>query len=284
MRLVHFSILLVSLLLFATPKGWAADNDKNVHVISGTILSASDKQPASFAVIGIDKLNLRTICDIDGHFVLSKVPAGEHVLGISCLGFSPKQYRVKVQKNMNVLIKLAVSSVSLPELEVMARRTKHDKVVVDEAAIEYIQPTSLADVLLLLPGNIYKENNMSGFGQISSRQVGSDANTSLGMAVMTDGAPISTDGMRTQLVGVTENSSGRGGDYEIQERTGMNQGVDMRYISTDHIQSVEMKLALIFLARSPEMIMAAYSLQFFSFAIYIPSSMVFWTNSMLLGM
>ena len=239
MRLVHFSMLLVSFLLFVTPMSWAADNNKNVHVISGTILSASDKQPASFAVIGIDKLNLRTICDIDGHFVLSKVPAGEHVLGISCLGFSPKQYRVKVQKNMNVLIKLAVSSMSLPELEVMARRAKHDKVVVDEAAIEYIQPTSLADVLLLLPGNVYKENNMSGFGQISSRQVGSDANTSLGMAVMTDGAPISTDGMRTQLVGVTENSSGRGGDYEIKERTGMNQGVDMRYISTDHIQSVE---------------------------------------------
>lgn len=239
MRFVHCSMLLLCLLVCVSPKGWAADNNRHLRVISGTVLSAADNQPASFAVIGIDKLNLHTMCDIDGRFSLAKVPEGEHVLGISCLGFSPKQYRVKVRRNIDVLIKLAVSSVSLPELEVMARRTKHDKVVVDEAAIEYIQPTSLADVLLLLPGNVYKENTMSGFSQISSRQVGSDANSSLGMAIMTDGAPESTDGMRTQLVGVTENSMGRGGDSEIRQRTGMNQGVDMRYLSTDHIQSVE---------------------------------------------
>lgn len=238
MRLVHISTLLIFLSFFASLRGWAAENQKDLRVVSGTVMSASDNQPASFAVIGIDKLNLRTICDIDGHFVLSKVPEGEHVLGISCLGFSPKQYRVRVSKNISVLIKLAVSSVSLPELEVMARRTKHDKVVVDEAAIEYIQPTSLADVLLLLPGNVYQQNNMSGFTQISSRQVGSDPNTSLGMAVMTDGAPESTDGMRSQMVGITENSAGRG-DREVTSRSGMNQGVDMRYLSTDHIQSVE---------------------------------------------
>ena len=239
MRLFRFSLLLLSLIFVLSPRGWAADNKRNLHVISGVVMSASDHQPASFAVIGIDKLNLRTICDIDGHFSLAKVPAGEHILGISCLGFNPKQYRVRVQRNMDVTIKLAVSSVSLPELEVMARRTKHDKVVVDEAAIEYIQPTSLADVLLLLPGNVYKENDMSGFSQISSRQVGTDANTSLGMAIMTDGAPESTDGMRSQMVGVTDNSTEGRGDSEIRERTGMNQGVDMRYLSTDHIQSVE---------------------------------------------
>ena len=238
MRLVYLSFLFVFLSFFASLPGWASDNQKSLRVINGTVLSASDNQPASFAVVGIDKLNLHTICDIDGHFVLAKVPDGDYVLGISCLGFSPKQYRVKVSRNMNVLIKLAVSSVSLPELEVMARRTKHEKVVVDEAAIEYIQPTSLADVLLLLPGNVYQENNMSGFTQISSRQVGSDANTSLGMAVMTDGAPESTDGMRSQMVGITDNSAGRG-DGEVRARSGMNQGVDMRYLSTDHIQSVE---------------------------------------------
>lgn len=235
---VPFTLLLVSLLFLGVPKGWAADTHRNLHVLSGTVVSAADNQPASFAVIGIEKLNLHTVCDIDGHFSLTKVPSGEHILAISCLGFSPKQYRIKVQKNVYVTIKLAVSSVSLPELEVMARRTKHDKVVVDEAAIEYIQPTSLADVLLLLPGNVYQENNMSGFSRISSRQVGSDANTSLGMAIMADGAPESTDGMRSQMVGVTQNSAGRG-DAEIQARSGMNQGSDMRYLSTDHIQSVE---------------------------------------------
>ena len=238
MRYLYSFLIIFSLLVFSSP-AYANGDKKNLRTVTGTIYTSSKKEPASFAIVKIDQLGLGAACDIDGHFELKKVPVGEHVLRISCLGYSPKEQKIRVIKDTHVTVQLDFSSFALPELEVMASRTKHDKIVVNEAAIEYIQPTSLADILLLLPGNVYKENSMSKFGQISSRQVGSDANTSLGMAVMTDGVPISTDGMRTQLVGVTANSSGRSSDGEIQSRSGMNQGVDMRYLSTDHIQSVE---------------------------------------------
>ena len=238
-RFICFSILLSFLLSFSLNQVYAAEKDPKTHVVKGTVVSASNGEAVGFAVVSIEEQHLRTVCDIDGHFILGKVPSGIHTLKISCLGFSPKEQKLEVQSNKEIVIKLSVSSIALPEFEVMAKRTKGDKLQINEAAIEYIQPTSLADVLLLLPGNVYKENTMSTFGQISSRQVGSDANTSLGVAVMTDGAPVTNDGMRTQLVGVTQNSSSRGGDGEIQSRSGMNQGVDMRYLSTDHIQSVE---------------------------------------------
>lgn len=217
----------------------ATEENNNLYILKGNILSASDSQPVSFAMITIDEQNIRTVSDINGYFILPKVPGGIHRIQISCLGYKPEEKLIDVQKETEIEIKLSVTSIALPEFEVMAKRTKRDKLVVNEAAIEYIQPTSLADVLLLLPGNVYKENDMSSFTQISSRQAGSDANTSLGVAIMTDGAPVTNDGMRTQLVGVTENSFSYSGDTEIKSRTGMNQGVDMRYISTDHIQSVE---------------------------------------------
>lgn len=236
-KLIYLSFLLLFQLPF--PDLRAADENKNLHIVKGTVLSASDGQPVSFAIVAIDEQNLRTVCDMDGQFIFTKVPAGMQRIQVSCLGYNPQEMLVDMQKDMEVVVKLSVSSIALPEFEVMAKRSKRDKLVVNEAAIEYIQPTSLADVLLLLPGNVYKENSMSSFGQISSRQVGSDANTSLGVAVMADGAPISNDGMRTQLVGITENSTTGSSDSEIRSRTGMNQGVDMRYISTDHIQSVE---------------------------------------------
>ena len=236
-RMRYLFILLFSFLPFCLH---GMDNDrKKTYMIRGTVVSVTDGQPASFAVVGIDELNIRTVCDIDGRFVLTKVPSGERRIQVNCLGFKPHDQAVNVYKDVEIVIRITVSSIALPGVEVMATRTKHDKLVVNETAIEYIQPTSLADVLLLLPGNIYKENRMSTFSQIGSRQVGTDANTSLGIAVMTDGAPISDDGMRTQLVGVTGNSIEYGRDTEIQRRTGMNQGIDMRYISTDHIQSVE---------------------------------------------
>ena len=238
MRSFHFSFLLLLILLLPTSIQATGEN-KNLYSVNGKVMTEPDKEPASFAIVKIDQLNIGTACDIDGHFELTKVPEGEYILRISSLGYSPKEQKIKVNKNIHLTIRLKSSSYALPELNVMASRTKHDKIVVNEAAIEYVQPTSLADILLLLPGNVYKENKMTAFSLISSRQVGSDANTSLGMAIMTDGTPIGNDGMRTQLVGVTDNSTGRGGNYEIKRRSGMNQGTDMRYLSTDHIQSVE---------------------------------------------
>lgn len=235
---IIFSFLFV-LFAVAIADAQSKSSRKNVFVLRGTVLDVENGQPASFALIRMEDHSISTVCDIEGKFVLGNVPAGEHQLQVTCLGYNPETRTIQVNADLNLVIKLAVSSIALPEFEVMAKKTQRDKLVVSESAIEYIQPTSLADVLLLLPGNIYKENKMSGFSQITSRQAGSDANTSLGVAVMTDGAPIVNDGMRTQLVGVTAGSSSYSGDTEIKSRTGINQGVDMRYISTDHIQSVE---------------------------------------------
>lgn len=239
MRFLYFSLLLLSLLFVQPLQLYAAKDHKELYTLSGTVVTTPDKEPASFAIVKSEQLGLSTSCDMQGNFKLNNIPEGVHLLRVTCLGYNPKDVKIKVTTHTHLHIELSPVSFAISELEVMASRNKHDKIVINEAAIEYIQPTSLADVMLLVPGNVYQENNMSKFGQISSRQVGSDASTSLGMSILTDGAPVSNDGMRTQLVGLTENSTGRSGDSEYQSRSGMNQGVDLRYLSTDHIQSVE---------------------------------------------
>lgn len=191
----------------------------------------------SFAIVNIRNQELRTLCDIDGRFELRNVPAGRHIIEVECLGFAKLRQQFTAVKNINLRLQLKSSTFALPEFEVMAKKSRKGKVIIDEAALEYIQPTSLADVMLLLPGSVYKENNLTQFSQISSRQVDSDANTSLGMGIITDGAPVNNDGIRSQLVGITEGSGSY--DSEIRSRSGINQGADMRLISTDHIQSVE---------------------------------------------
>lgn len=206
---------------------------------SGKILSSRDSAAVSFAIVSIEHLNMHTYCDIDGNFIFNNVPQGRHQLSISSVGYVAKSLNMEIKKDSRTTILLDEASIALDEVEVLASRKSGKNVTVNEAAIEYIQPTSIADVLLLLPGSLYKENSMSKFSQISSRQVGSDANTALGMAFVADGAPISNDGMRTQMVGVTDETSQSGADTEMRSRKGINQGVDMRNISTDHIQSVE---------------------------------------------
>jgi len=207
--------------------------------VSGRITTEHDGEAASFAIVSIKSQDIKSVCDISGRFELRDVPEGNQVIEVECLGYSTLKHTFTARKGMaSMQLTLKNNSFALPELQVMAKKSRMGKVLVDEAALEYIQPTSLADVMLLLPGSVDKENNLTQFSQISSRQVGSDANTSLGVGIVTDGAPVTNDGVRTQLVGVTQNSSGSS-DSEIKSRTGMNQGADMRMISTDHIQSVE---------------------------------------------
>ena len=207
--------------------------------VRGQILTENDGEAASFAIVSITSQELRTVCDVTGHFELHGVPEGRQTVEVECLGHITLKHTFTAKKDMPALrLTLKDNSFALPEFQVMAKKSRMGKVLVDEAALEHIQPTSLADVMLLLPGSVYKENNLTQFSQISSRQVGSDANTSLGVGIVTDGAPMTNDGIRTQLVGVTSNSSGSS-DGEIKSRTGINQGADMRMISTDHIQSVE---------------------------------------------
>lgn len=207
------------------------------YTVKGKVITDHDGEAACFAIVNIQNQELRTLCDINGQFELRNVPAGKHTLEVECLGYAKLKKSFTATKDMILLLQLQSSSFALPEFEVMAKKSRKGKVIVDEAALEYIQPTSLADVMLLLPGSVYKENNLTQFSQISSRQVGTDANTSLGVGIITDGAPVSNDGIRSQLVGITEGSGSY--DNEVRSRTGINQGADMRMISTDHIQSVE---------------------------------------------
>lgn len=229
--------LQLSNMLYASP----AEGSEKTHTVKGVVRDGKTGEPVGFATITIADQQITTISGLDGRFALLKVPVGRQTVQVSCLGYNTKETVLNVSANREITIKIDASSYALDELLVMAKKNKFDKYVVGQTAIEYVQPTSLADILLLLPGSVYKENDMTKFGQISSRQVGSDANTSLGVSVMTDGAPITNDGMRTQMIGVTNNTTALSGygDNEIRQRTGMNQGVDMRYISTDHIESVE---------------------------------------------
>lgn len=234
LKVLHQRLALLVLFLLCA----LAAMQGQTHTIRGKVVTDHDGEAASFAIVSIQNQELRALCDVEGRFELRNVPAGRHTLEVECLGYAKLRHPFTAGRDRHLSLQLQSSSYALPELEVMAKRSRRGKVVIDEAALEYIQPTSMADVMLLLPGSVYRENNLTQFAQISSRQVGTDANTSLGVGIVTDGAPVSNDGIRSQLVGITQGSS-YSYDSEIAGRTGINQGTDMRYISTDHIQSVE---------------------------------------------
>ncbi len=135
---------------------------------------------------------------------------------------------------------------TLDELVVVAKEgeglTSTSKIGRD--AMDHLQPTSFADLLELLPGNISKNPEMGKANTITLRETGnlgatgapSDnddyAISSLGTLFMVDGAPVNNDA-NMQTLGTYS------ADGAASARNTTNKGVDMRSISTDNIENVE---------------------------------------------
>ena len=66
--------------------------------------------------------------------------------------------------------------------------------------------------------------------QVSLRQVGNDDNTALGTAVLVNGVPISNNA----------NLNALSADQKLSERSTVNAGIDLRMLSTDHYERVEL--------------------------------------------
>ncbi len=208
-------------------------------VVKGRVVDSATGEAISYAPVVLEPTSQYSITDQDGNFSIPRVVKGVYTVTVSHLGYYDYEELVNIDGNISLTIALNIHSFRVDDVNVMSKRSvSGEKLKIDQTAIEYVQPTSLHDIFLLLPGSIYDQSALASFKPISTRQVGSDSNSSLGVSVMADGIPISSDGMRSQMVGVTSGASGSY-DSEIAQRSSINQGTDLRYISTDHIESVE---------------------------------------------
>ena len=205
------------------------------RTISGRVVDKQTGEGIPFATIFMPETEKGCMTDVKGQFSLVVPKQGRVKLKVSSLGYAACELTVDDRKS-KIDIMLHPQSVALDEFTVTAKY--HDKLgsdaTIGQEALEYIQPTSLQDIFTLIPGGKMGSNNMQGRSLISSRQVGSDEATSFGMGVSIDGVPMRNDGNRIQLTGFTGL-----GSTDQEGNVAVNTGVDLRTISTDHIESVE---------------------------------------------
>ncbi len=112
--------------------------------------------------------------------------------------------------------------------------------VIGRDAMSHLQPSSIGDLLELLPGHMSKTPDFGKANNITLRETGGVsatgqrgqlsaeyAMTSLGTLFVVDGAPLSTDGSVQAIAGTETRGST------------VNRGIDMRTIGTDNIKTVE---------------------------------------------
>ena len=204
------------------------------YTITGHIYNRATNKPIAFASIYVVETEQGVVADVNGQYQLYTTLSNDIKIKVTGLGYSPRELTIqKGQRQMDIA--LNEQSITLKEFTVTAKYK--DKLssdaTIDRAALEYIQPTSIQDVFQLLPGGKMGANNMQGRRLISSRQAGSDEVTSFGMGISINGIPVQNDGQRIQLSGMTGN-----GSVDREGNISVNTGVDLRTLSTDHIETI----------------------------------------------
>jgi len=203
-------------------------------VVTGVITDRDTRMPIVMANVFLSETTQGTTSDEKGVYEIRNLGKGRFHLCSCYLGYEAFDTIITVDKTLRVNIRLVPTSLMLKEVNVMAREKKTASTTssIQRAAIEHLQPSSMADVLQMLPGGLLSDSKLNVSNQVSMRQAGSDMNTAMGTAVVQDGVPMSNDYNMQSFYGTSSADV-------ASSKSSVNSGVDMRQISTDHVEEVE---------------------------------------------
>lgn len=221
-----FLVLAVLLSLLTGQAASAQSRGKSV-TLKVTVLSQTDGQPVVGASALLTDYGIYDISDADGRLTLAKVPAGKATLQIQMLGYEDFEKQFVFQKDSTFTVRISESTLALEEVVVTAKPSStgaSTASTIGRMAIDHLQATSLKDIMQLLPGQLMTSSDMTSEEKLTIRTLNqSTANNAFGTSIMMDGVPMSDNTSLSDKVGGTSGGT----------------GVDLRQISADNIESVE---------------------------------------------
>lgn len=213
------------------------------HTLSGVVISADDDEPIVAALV---KLNTQdwAATDVDGKFSFPSLNPGKYQYEVTYLGYETAkgEFSVKDANLGGIVIRLNPSNLALKEVVVTAEEGKMGSTsLIGQSAIQHLQAKSVEDMLQLLPGAVTKNPDLTNAGQASIREIdaGSDAANSLGTAIVVDGNPLSNDANMQVFSTARAGNSSAVQQVSMNNQTTSGRGIDLRQISPDNIESIE---------------------------------------------
>ena len=211
----------------------SSQNNKE-YVISGRIIDAEDGTPLEVVNVTFENNSFWAVTDLNGKFSL-KLKDGEYHYEVSYVGYETAKGILKVDgKDATLNIKLQATSLALSEVTVTAKQqAMGSSSVIDQTALQHLQPKSIEDMLQLTPGALTQNTSVNDVGQAYIREINGSNNNAMGAAIVLDGAPISND------ASLMTSNTARGGTAGISNQSTTGMGVDLRTISPDNVESIE---------------------------------------------
>jgi len=214
--------------------------------VCGVVRLAGTGVPLQGVLVQLEGRNRWAVSGPDGRFCMNSLAGGVVVLAAERIGLVGIPVEVELAAGVQAHVDLIMSerALELPEVAVSAREGSRSsgpgsRSTIDRSAVEHLQASSLADLLQLVPGQVAGNPTLSGAQQSLLRQVPTTAEAAganaLGTSLVMDGAPISNNAnLQTDL---TILNSGAGSQPPFSSVAG--RGVDLRSVSPDEIESVE---------------------------------------------
>lgn len=208
-----------------------------------SVLEDGQKQAAEYAVVLLKPSGQYASCDARGSYAIEGVSPGKYDISVQLFGYETVDSTIYVKGNQRLDFTLKESNFRLEEVTVTAQASKAGDAtasLISRQAIDHSQTSSLADIMQLLPGVELSNPNLSSTRTISLRSADATAMNSLGTAIIVDGAPLSNN---ANMEGITASMSGTAttiaGSAASTAGALPNSGIDVRQLSTDNIESVE---------------------------------------------
>ncbi|MBP2619421.1 TonB-dependent receptor plug domain-containing protein [Chryseobacterium jejuense] len=227
------SLLFVFFFIFSVQMVQAQNEKSQLNI---TVFDENNKELEG-ASVTINQTSLTT--DKNGHTDIS-IPNGKYHVKVVHPDFQEKELNISLTSLQHITIKLQPIN-KLEEVIVFSKESKGltTKSVINRQAMQHLQPSSFSDLMELLPGGLSKEpvlnlTNKATLRENTGEYTGDKYNTSsLGVQFMVDDNIINSNA--DMQVSVDNRQFSEGPRY----RETATSGVDMRTISTNDIEKVE---------------------------------------------
>lgn len=205
--------------------------------------------PAALVIARRDSTKVGNVTNAEGIATFSRLPVGSYTLTIKYLGYESERISLALTSSRSVTVHLREGSINVRSVVITARegRTPTSTSHIGQEALQHLQPSSMADVMELLPGGFSKDPNLTQAQMFVIREAAIPAanlpqewakvskknytTTALGTQVMVDGVPINTHAGMQRLAGLWR--------PQQYKHVFLNRGVDARSLGTDNIDHIE---------------------------------------------
>lgn len=212
--------------VFLTLFGVVGFAQKNGYTLNVSVTEKGSREAIIMATLQLQPSGAMAVTDMNGKATINNIPSGEYTLQISYVGFEPISTRLKITKDMQMQFQMTPSSLSLREVQVVAKQRESGAStsnVIGRQAIDHLQATSLADVMQLIPGQLMDRPNLTQQQGLQLRTLQNNSTMAFGTSIVVDGVPMSNNG-----------DVGQGAFSGTAFA-----GSDLRQISADNIEEVE---------------------------------------------